>query len=546
MLSGLGVELQILIAGERFMFRSSIARSARALRKVKPARQTRYGEIGRRFELLETRAMLSVSGDFNNDGRADLAIGVSRESVDGKSQAGAVQIIYGSATGLAAKNNQLFTQNTSGLAGSAGTNDHFGQALAAGDFNKDGIDDLAIGVPGDPINSKSHAGSVTVLYGSSKGLKTTSDQQWHQDSSGISDSAEANDQFGASLAAGDFNGDGRDDLAIGVPQENSNAGQFHVLYGTNSGLSSSQSQVFSQDSSGINDAAEAGDKFGKVLAAGDFDHNGRDDLAIGIPDEALGSATKGGAVSVIYGTSSGLSGSGDQFFTQDSSGISDAPESNDLFGAALAAADFNGDSSDDLTIGVPGEAGSVGGDNFVGMGHELFGGSGKLSGSGSQTFTRLLFADLDASVVGLGGALAAGDFNHDGKFDLAVGLPLAGVNGQAAAGMAIVAYGTVGGLTDVGAQVVHQDGTGIQDTAEAGDNFGAAVTAGDYNGDGRDDLALGVPKESFSFGTATGCVQIVFGAGGGLTSSGNQRWTQNSTDILDDAEDDDQFGSVIA
>src|SRR5262245_36665004 len=87
----------------------------------------------------------SVRADFNGDGYSDLAIGVPGEEVGGKKQAGAVNVIYGSATGLSAGGgdtgvppNQLWTQDSPGVLGVAEKEDAFGSAIAAGDFNGDG------------------------------------------------------------------------------------------------------------------------------------------------------------------------------------------------------------------------------------------------------------------------------------------------------------------------------------------------------------------------------------------------------------------------
>ena len=91
-----------------------------------------------------------------------------------------------------------------------------------GDFNSDGYDDLAIGVPQEDIGSITDAGGVNVIYGSSSGLIASfsgtaqrADQFWSQNSADVLDSSEVEDGFGSSLASGDFNGDGIDDLAIG-------------------------------------------------------------------------------------------------------------------------------------------------------------------------------------------------------------------------------------------------------------------------------------------------------------------------------------------
>jgi hypothetical protein len=107
----------------------------------------------------------------------------------------------------------------------------WGQTQKA-DFNGDGYADLAISAVLEDIDAIVDAGAVHVLYGSATGLTATGNQFWHQDSPGIAEGAEEGDRFGDALAAGDFNGDGFADLAIGVPQERIGAleaGVVHVL-----------------------------------------------------------------------------------------------------------------------------------------------------------------------------------------------------------------------------------------------------------------------------------------------------------------------------
>src|SRR5688572_10534708 len=80
-----------------------------------------------------------------------------------------------------------------------------------GDFNGDGADDLAVGVPYESVGGIPGAGAVNVIYGQSgTGLISAGNQFWHQDTSGVLDVAEADDHFGAALTAGDINGDGFD------------------------------------------------------------------------------------------------------------------------------------------------------------------------------------------------------------------------------------------------------------------------------------------------------------------------------------------------
>jgi len=276
--------------------------------------------------------------DFNGDGFADLAVGVPGEDVEAIVDAGAVQVLYGSSTGLTTAD-QLWTQDDTGTDPSEDA-DWFGSALATGDFNGDGYTDLAVAAQSEDVEAIVDAGAVNVLYGSPLGLTDEGAQFWTQDSTGIEDSSEASDTFGSSLAAGDFDGDGRSDLAIGVPFEDveaiGNAGAVNVLYGSSGGLTATGDQSWHQDSSGVIDTAESGDNFGWSLAAANFGKSSQDDLAIGVPFEAVEAVANAGAVNVLYESSGGLTASGDQFWHQDSSGIEDTAETDDYFGYSLA------------------------------------------------------------------------------------------------------------------------------------------------------------------------------------------------------------------
>jgi hypothetical protein len=427
------------------------------------------------------------------------------------------------------------------------------------DFNGDGYDDLAIGAYGANDYGLADVGAVHVLYGSAAGLDADRLQVWTQDSVDVVDEVEERDLFGYSLAGGDFNGDGYDDLAIGAPGESllgggpgdffSPVGVVYVLFGSTEGLTGSNSQFWSQDSEGIADRAEVGDRFGEVLGAGDFNGDRIADLAIGVPFEDFGA----GAVHVLHGSSLGLTAEGSQFWSEDSPGIASDPDDAERFGSSLAAGDFNNDSRNDLAIGAPGATDTAGG----GAVHVLYSAiSGGLSAASSQYWTQDNPGIADTSEVGdeFGFSLAAGDFNGDKRADLAIGVPYEDLGGGSSAivdaGAVHVLYGTTSvGLSSASSQFWTQDRYGIADSCEADDQFGFALAAGDFNRDKRADLAIGVPFEDLSVGGAvilnTGAVQVLYGSLGGLSAAFNQFWTQDSVGIADSSEGFERFGSQL-
>ena len=401
-----------------------------------------------------------AASDFNSvDECDDLAIGAPGDSINGAKEAGAVTVLFGSSSGLSASADQRWHQDSSGVQGTAESANRFGTALASGDFDNDGYDDLAIGAPGDSINSGDYnAGAVTVLYGSSSGLTDVGNQRFHQDNLGLSIAAEDGDLFGATLATGDFDGDGRSDLLIGAPGEGidgtGNAGMVVAIYGTSTGLLTTGAQAWHQDTTDVEGAVEPGDRFGASLSRGDFDGDGRDDAAIGVPGEDIDGTANAGMVNVLYGLSSGLSASGDQSWHQGDADVEGSLDEGDRMGCAVTAGDFNDDGYGDLAIGSCGE-------NATGSGR-----------------------------------------------------------GQ---GMVNVLYGTSSGLSASGDQKFAQGSTGVSDSSEAYDFMGAALVRGDFNGDGIADLAIGVPlEETTNDRSDTGAVNVLFGTSSGLDDAGNQ------------------------
>jgi hypothetical protein len=467
-----------------------------------------------------------LQADFNNDGAADLAIGVPFEWVGAIQDAGAVHVLYGSAGGLQGPGSQFFTQDSPGIPGTADLQDNFGFGLATGDFDQDGFADLAIGVPGEDIGTIGSAGAVIALYGSAAGLTTTGAQLLTQ----AGGATEANDGFGGELAAGDFDDDGFADLAASVSGEDVgsvlDAGAVSVLPGSLNGLSTVGGRLFTQ----VGGAVESEDFFGDTLAAGDFDADGFADLVAGARFEDVGTAESAGAVSVLYGSSTGLTRAGGRLFTQ----VGGAAELQDFFGHAVAAGDFNHDGFADLAAGAPGE--DVGSAFNAGAVSVLYGSAAGLTRAEARLFTQV--ASPVEAEDGFGAAVAAGDFDRDGFPDLAASAP----GEEVGAGVVSVLFGSPDGLTRAGGQLFTQVGGAV----EAIDRFGGSLATADFNDDGFADLAAGAPFEAVGSVLDAGAVSVLYGSGGGLTRAGGQLFTQNSPGLGSSAEALDNFGLTLA
>lgn len=371
----------------------------------------------------------------------------------------------------------------------------------------------------------------------------------------------------------DFNGDGYHDLATSAPgavaASVAKAGAVVVNYGSSSGIKASNHKITTQSSADVPGASEADDRFGTELAHGDLNRDGYGDLVVGTPLEDVDGDVDAGSVTILWGSSSGLSGG---------TTISDPNRSgHDRFGQSLAVGDFTGDGKADLAVGSTGKDVWIFKGGFTksgGAAGELRLDTGIEAGAYPDGAVQLAAGDFDGdrtddlvvtSYVGnfvyLGAptgptlqteagtegaqSLTVADFDLDGHDDLALGISFPDIGAPGKGGYVNIVYGGAAGVDTTRSAVFSQATEGVPGTDEYNDLFGDALAAGDVNGDDYPDLAVGAPFEAIGDANTAGNVWVLRGGPSGVTATGAASFNQGTAGVPGANEPSDDFGDAV-
>ena len=495
---------------------------------------------------------VSGAGDVNGDGLDDILVRSNRSYVVfGKSDGGEVEL-----------RGDRIRDDAGFVLGYIRTNSDSPAISGVGDINGDGLDDILISIGGR------FSGASYVVFGKAGFGKNhcsvvelnitggNADEGFVINGGFVWDWLRGDDSRYSASGAGDINGDGLDDIIIGVPYadrngDKSKSGASYVVFGKTDGGAVELSEIAGDgnDAGFVLNGGYAGDRSGNsVSGVGDVNGDGLDDIIIGA-FFADSNGGKSGASYVVFGKSDGgvvelseIASDGN-----DAGFVINGVNSGDFSGRSVSGAgDVNGDGLDDLIIGAPGADTNRFHGNGVGVSYVVF---GKTDGNAVELsdiadnagFVLNGAGRFDSSGYSVSGA---GDINGDGLDDLIIGAYYADPNGNDS-GASYVVFGKSDGNAVELSLVEFGFGGFVINGASQDDYSGRLVSgAGDVNGDGFDDLLVGAPHANLNGDPIGGSSYVIFG-GQGVLSTDAQTLPGNNmaNQIIGGAGDDILIGN---
>ena len=382
------------------------------------------------------------SGDFNDDGFTDLAIGAPFSNSGARSWNGSVSVVYGSEYWTPKEYDLSSSVNTVTFPGEF-AGDQFGTSLAAGDYNGDGIDDLAVGAYNGYFET-TRPGKTYIYFGGVDMGSHIAESGFRQPDRELTGRADG-DGFGLSLSTQDLDGDDLDDLLIGAPfvstEQYTEAGAAYIHYGDEIGFR----LLFEGNS--------AEERFGSYIDHGDIDGDGIEEIFVSAYFAKNALMDHAGKVYIYK----------DKELAYEVAGIENAG----WFGFSMDVEDYNLDGIDDLAVGEFAYWGDKEGSIYLYLGGEEF-----------DTTNDHYFA-FDGGEELLGSSVQISDINEDGYMDVIGGAPGVGDTNSYSSGDVYVFYG---GEEEVISSIHGEN---------ADDWFGYRLDVVDFDMDGNKDLIVG-------------------------------------------------------